>query len=293
MITLIATEPPADVDENTRYLYSNIACEILTSDLPSLKTRLVEDHTLLGKLYSFFEQEPPLNSLLTSFVCKTFGSLIIKRGEQDWFLYQSICLQVLEFIKTKDDFFDNILKHFATPVVTDLMLTMLTEIEDVKMKSNFLEWVNEKQLVQKMISQLNMPGDAEKHNNIAQFLIELIKIGRCNRQNDSDEKKMFPNSLLQTLEDENTANLLLDTILCESKTESSIISGIKILLCLLENTIILEPVSDTALQQMIDAEKQHHDNFVSSILNIIQPRIDSLHELLLNPPLVSYFWISR
>lgn len=303
---MIVTEPPENVDENTRYMYPNIACEILTSDVPSFKNCLVEDHNLIGKLYSYFEQEPPLNPLLTSFICKTFGILITKKMEEDWFLYQSICLQVLEFIKSKDNFLDSILKHFSTPVVMDLMLTMLTEIEDAKMKSNFLEvslvkflhsninfltftfsfqWVTEKKLIDKMILELQSPVYAEKHTIIAQCLVDLIRNGRCARQN--EEKKAFNNPLLQTLEDENTAKLLLDTILCESKTESSIVAGIKIMLCLLENTIILEPVSDTALQQMIDAEKQHHDNFVSSILNIIQTRINELHELLLNPPTVS------
>lgn len=139
LVTLIVKEPSNDVEENIRYMYSNIACEILTSDVPSIKTRLVEDPLIIGKLYGFFEQEPPLNPLLTSFVCKTFGTLIMKKVELDWFLYQTICLQVLEFIKSKDNFLESILQHFSTPVVMDLLLNMLNEIEDPKMKCNFLE----------------------------------------------------------------------------------------------------------------------------------------------------------
>lgn len=289
LVTLIITEPSADLDESIRYMHSNVACEILTSDLPSLKSRLVEDQNVIGKLYSFFEQPAPLNPLLTSFICKTFGTLIIKKAEQDWFLYQTICLQVVEFIKSRDNFLDDILQHFATPVVMDLLLNMLNEIEDAKMKSCFLEWINEKRLVDKMIAILQLPEETEKHNNIAQFLIELLKTGRCNRQNDTEEKRNLHDPLLQTLEDANTTKLLLDTILHESRTESSIISAIKLLLCLLENTIIQEPASDTALQQIIDAEKQHHGNIVNNILGIIQPRIKDLHDLLLNPPKVRFF----
>ncbi|CAO1345403.1 unnamed protein product [Diamesa serratosioi] len=292
LVTLIVKEPSNDVEENIRYLYPNIACEILTSDVPSIKTRLVEDPLIIGKLYGFFEQEPPLNPLLTSFVCKTFGTLIMKKGEMDWFLYQTICLQVLEFIKSKDNFLESILQHFSTPVVMDLLLNMLNEIEDPIMKNNFLEWINEKQLIEKMIGVLKSPNEADKHNNIAQFLVEMIKTGRCNRQNDSElqvDRKSISNPLLQALEDENTSKLLLETILCESCTESSILSGIQILLCLLENPIIQEPVSQSALQQMIDTEKQHHDNIVSSLMIIIQPRIQELHELLLNPPVKTDF----
>jgi serine/threonine-protein phosphatase 6 regulatory subunit 3 len=207
--------------------------------------------------------------------------------ETDWFLYQTICLHVLEFIKSKDNFLDVMMQHFATPVVVDLMLTMLNEVEDMKMKSNFLEWVNEKQLIQKMINALQDPNESSKHGSIAQFLTEAIKIGRCSRQNDTEDRKGLPNPLLLTLEDGKTVDHLLDVILCEPRSESSILSGIQVLLCLLENPIIQEPVSQSALQQMIDAEKEHHDEIVASLMVIIQPRVHQLFELLINPPTVS------
>lgn len=292
LVTLISTEPSSEYSEDKRFLYPNVACEIITSDVPSLKQRLVEDPKIMNKLYSFFEQKPPLNPLLASFICKTFGTLIMKKMEQDWFLYQTICLHVLEFIKSKDNFLDAIAQHFATPVVVDLLLNMLNDVEDAKMKSNFLEWVNEKGLIAKMIDVLQLPGESTRHGSIAQFLTEVIKIGRCSRQNDTEDRKGLPNPLLQTLEDKKTVEQLLDVILDKSRAESGIMSGIQVLLCLLENPIIQEPVSQSALQQMIDAEKEHHDEIVASLMVIIQPRVQQLYELLLNPPVVScqLFW---
>lgn len=291
LVTLISTEPPTDIEEDKRFLFPNVACEIITSDVPSLKQRMVEDANIMNKLYGFFEQEPPLNPLLASFICKTFSTLM-KKMEQDWFLYQTICLHVLEFIKSKENFLDAILQHFATPVVVDLLLSMLNDVEDEKMKSNFLEWVNDKGLITKMIDVLKIPSESSKHESIAQFLTKLIEGGRCNRQNDAEDRKGLPNPLLQTLEDKTTVDQLLDVILNESKTESGILSGIQVLLCLLENPIIQEPVSQTALQQMIDAEKEHHDEIVTSLMDIIQPRVHKLFELLLNPPSVSMQMIS-
>lgn len=269
-------------------MYPNMACEIITSDVPLLQQRMVEDPNIMNKLYSFFEQDPPLNPLLASFICKTFSTLITKKVEQDWFLYQTICLHVLEFIKSKENFLDAMVRHFATPVVVDLMLNMLNDVEDAKMKSSFLEWINERGLITKMIDVLQVPSESEKHGSIAQFLTDVVKVGRCNRQNDTEDRKCLPNPLLQTLEDNKTVDHLLDVILGEDRTESGILSGIQVLLCLLENPIIQEPVSQTALQQMIDAEKEHHDEIVASLMGIIQPRVHQLFELLLNPPTVSF-----
>ena len=209
--------------------------------------------------------------------------------EQDWFLYQTICLHVLEFIKSKDNFLDAILQHFATPVVVDLLLNMLNDVEDDKMKSNFLEWINEKGLIAKLIDVLKVPSESSKHESIAQFLTKMIEGGRCNRQNDTEDRKGMPNPLLQTLEDNKTVEQLLDVILDDSKTETGIMSGIQVLLCLLENPIIQEPVSQSALQQMIDAEKEHHDEIVASLMGNIQPRVHKLFELLLSPPVVSLY----
>lgn len=227
-----------------RFKYSNIACEILTSEVPALIERLVNSRPTLEKLYAFLEREPPLNPLLISFCSKTFGMLLSKKPDQDWFSYQCVCLQMLEFIKSRPGFLNTIYKHIGSPVVMDLLFQIITTVEGEELRSSLFEWLNEQQLICNLIRMLGNPTDADKHSNIAQFINEVITTGRTSRQNElqkhgyADASNDNSDPLVVSLEDGNTANLLLNLILVENKQESSIVSGITILLKLLENPIM-------------------------------------------------------
>jgi hypothetical protein len=82
LVTLTTIEPSGEVDEKIRYKYPNIACELLTCDVPALNERLARDEALLGKLYAFLESDKPLNPLLASFFSKTIGVLVARKTEQ-------------------------------------------------------------------------------------------------------------------------------------------------------------------------------------------------------------------
>lgn len=86
LVTLITTEPTEDIPEQERYKHPNIACELLTTDIPSLTENLTKDISLLSKLYSFLEAEPPLNPLLASFFSRTMGVLVVRKTEQVSFI---------------------------------------------------------------------------------------------------------------------------------------------------------------------------------------------------------------
>lgn len=84
MDTLVAltVEPPSSPDERSRYKYPNIACEILTCDVPVINERIAGDERLLEKLYAFLESDPPLNPLLASFFSKMISMLITRKADQ-------------------------------------------------------------------------------------------------------------------------------------------------------------------------------------------------------------------
>lgn len=242
-MTLITTEPPTDIADNIRFKYPNIACEILTSEVPALIERLVGSRSTLEKLYAFLEQDPPLNPLLTSFCSKTFGMLLSKKSDQDWFSYQCVCLQMLEFIKSRPGFLNTIYKHIGAPVIMDFLFQIITTIEGDELRNSLFEWLKEQQLVCNLIKMLGNEADASKHHNIAYFLSELIATGRSARQNELQKRGYVDSAtdpsdpIINILEDDTTTNLLLDLIL-NNKMESSIVSGITIILKLLENPIM-------------------------------------------------------
>lgn len=97
--------------------------------------------------------------------------------------------------------------------------------------------MNGQNLVEKLIEILSLPNEIERHHNTAQFLIELIKTGRCSRQ-DEQKDKNSTDQILDALENEKTTLLLLNVILSETPCESSILASIKIILALLDNSIM-------------------------------------------------------
>lgn len=92
---------------------------------------------------------------------------------------------------------------------------------------------------------LGNEADADKHQNIANLLCELIATGRNARQNELqkrgygyvDSATDSNDPLIHILEDDSTTDLLLDLIL-SNKMESAVVSGITIILKLLENPIM-------------------------------------------------------
>merc|ERR1719400_2173246 len=136
----------------------NIASEVITCDVPQINEKLSSDSALLDKMYSFLESPPPLNPLLTSFFSKAFGVLITRRPEQNWYSYQYMCLQVIEYIKVKQGFTGLLLTHIATSAVMDLLLRLITCVEGTENKQNILTWLNEEQLIQKVVSLLAPPA---------------------------------------------------------------------------------------------------------------------------------------
>lgn len=163
-----------------------------------------------------------------------------------------------------------------------------------------------------MINLLGTDDDPEKHNNISEFICEIISNSRSFRRNEIEEHgKIRPVedislTLLQVLEDEVTTRSLLDIILSNAQKDSCVVAGIRIIMKLLElenspkwaaDTLLLNETKNLikfycrAIQPdetVLKAEKEYHDVYLASLLPIVASRIEEFHNLLINPPQVRF-----
>ncbi|XP_052237011.1 serine/threonine-protein phosphatase 6 regulatory subunit 3-like isoform X2 [Dreissena polymorpha] len=273
LVRLITEEPPEDIEEKKRFKYPNTACELLTSDVPAINEALAETEENIQKLYDFLDSETTLNPLLASFFSKVMGLLIARKSEM-----------TLEFLKNRDDFVGVLLKHIGTSAIMDLLLRLLTCIDSLDVKKAMIEWLNKKNLVQRLIACLTPEYDEDIHSNAAQSLTDIIRLGREQIVNQQDNAE-----LLTAVEQEENIQQLLDNMLTSQRCESVIVNGLSVIQTLLEfkkqglTTYTFYSPEDSGEQmQTVDPEQLSHG--VNSVLTAICPRLKDFHAILLEPP---------
>uniref|UniRef100_A0A480LGC9 Serine/threonine-protein phosphatase 6 regulatory subunit 1 n=1 Tax=Sus scrofa TaxID=9823 RepID=A0A480LGC9_PIG len=279
MVAWVTQEPPASGEERLRYKYPSLACEILTSDVPQINDALGADESLLHRLYGFLQSSGSLNPLLASFFSKVMGVLINRKTDQ-----------LVSFLRKKDDFVDLLLQHIGTSAIMDLLLRLLTCVERPQLRQDVVNWLNEEKIVQRLIEQIHPSKDDSQHSNASQSLCDIIRLSREQviQVQDSPE----PDQLLATLEKQETIEQLLSNMLEGEQNPSVIVSGIQVLLTLLEpRRPRSESVSVNNFLSSVDGQLEllaqaTLDSAVCSVgaLHALRPRLSHFHQLLLEPP---------
>uniref|UniRef100_A0A669E1W2 Protein phosphatase 6, regulatory subunit 2a n=1 Tax=Oreochromis niloticus TaxID=8128 RepID=A0A669E1W2_ORENI len=250
LVSLITTEPPADLEERSRFKFPNVACELLTSDVSIINDKLGGDESLLEMLYHFLEQDPPLNPLLASFFSKTIGNLIARKTEQ-----------VITFLKKKEGFIGLVLKHIDASAMMDLLLRLISCVEPAPLRQDVLHWLNEERLVQRLTELIHAGKDEERQSNASQTLCDIIRLSR-----DQAICRAVAGLLKNMFEGE--------------RSEASIVNGTQVLLTLLETR-------RSGLEGLMDLYSQGYERSYtvnSSILNAIEPHLKDFQQLLQDPP---------
>lgn len=66
LVRLALTLPPGDATDTLRFKYTNVACELLTSDVVTILDALLASPPLMDRIYGFLEQPPvdrPANAI--------------------------------------------------------------------------------------------------------------------------------------------------------------------------------------------------------------------------------------
>uniref|UniRef100_A0A3Q1G2E8 Protein phosphatase 6, regulatory subunit 2a n=1 Tax=Acanthochromis polyacanthus TaxID=80966 RepID=A0A3Q1G2E8_9TELE len=267
LVSLITTEPPADLEERSRFKFPNIACELLTSDVSIINDKLGGEESLLEMLYHFLEQDPPLNPLLASFFSKTIGNLIARKTEQ-----------VITFLKKKEGFIGLVLKHIDASAMMDLLLRLISCVEPAPLRQEVLHWLNEEKLVQRLTELIHTGKDEERQSNASQTLCDIIRLSRDQASQMQENVEADP--LLAVLESQESVAGLLKNMFEGERSEASIVNGTQVLLTLLETR-------RPGLEGLMDLYSQGYERSYtvnSSILNAIEPHLKDFQQLLLDPP---------
>ncbi|KAL2762760.1 serine/threonine-protein phosphatase 6 regulatory subunit 1 [Daubentonia madagascariensis] len=279
MVAWVTQEPPASGEERLRYKYPSVACEILTSDVPQINDALGADESLLNRLYGFLQSNGSLNPLLASFFSKVMGILINRKTDQ-----------LVSFLRKKDDFVDLLLQHIGTSAIMDLLLRLLTCVERPQLRQDVVNWLNEEKIVQRLIEQIHPLKDENQHSNASQSLCDIIRLSREQMIQVQDSPE--PDQLLATLEKQETIEQLLSNMFEGEQSPSVLVSGIQVLLTLLEprrsrsESVTMNNFFSSMDGQLELLAQGALDSTTSSVgtLHALRPRLGCFHQLLLEPP---------
>ncbi|KAM4651223.1 serine/threonine-protein phosphatase 6 regulatory subunit 1 isoform 2-T2 [Discoglossus pictus] len=281
LVTCITQEPSSDNDEKLRYKYPSVSCEILTADVSQINDALGEDESLLKRLYGFLQNNEYLNPLLASFFSKVMGILINRKTEQ-----------IVAFLRKKDDFVSLLLQHIGTSAIMDLLLRLLTCVEQPQLRQDVFNWLNEEKIVQRLIEMIHPLKDDNQHSNASQSLCDIIRLSREQMIQIQDSPE--PDQLLATLEKQETIEQLLSNMFEGEHNESVIVNGIQVLLTLLEpRRPRTELGGMSGFYCNLDGQLEINPPGLDSSSNTqaslgtllaIKQRLGGFHQLLIDPP---------
>ncbi|KAK2573120.1 Serine/threonine-protein phosphatase 6 regulatory subunit 3 [Acropora cervicornis] len=269
LVDLVLQQPDESKDDCMKYKHPNTACEVLTADVFAIIDKLTNNEDLLNKIWSFMESEPPLNPLLASFFSKVMGVLISRKTSL-----------MLEYLKSKEDFVDLIVKHLGTSAVMDLLLRLITSVESPQLRQDLLEWLNNQKLIESLVSLIDPEVDDDRSSNAAQSLCDVIRLSRDHMSQLQENADQDP--VLDAVQRRETVSELLDHMLRDAQLhpDVALVNGISVLLTLLE----VRKGSGEGEEPMTALDAERLAQGVSATLAALTPRLKDFHQLLVDPP---------
>jgi len=148
-------------DESKQFKYALICSEIICCELWPILDGLASHTEILDRFWSFIETDEPL----IPYRANCFSRICIV-------LIQTKPQVMINFIKTKENSINNILKHIENSSISDLLLKLML-IEDMDNTYQIIEWLRDEHVIAQLIDRLNPYNEPEQHSLIIQILLEI------------------------------------------------------------------------------------------------------------------------
>lgn len=172
----------------------HVASEILSCKIWLISETLVEETSLLSKLWTFLDCTFMSSSPSIQFFVKINEQLLESRPDQ-----------MLNFIRSQPLLVDRFIRHVDITIVMDFLLRIITT-DKPDIPTGIIEILHEQQLVSKLLDLLETEKDTSTQSSCGDFLKALISISA---NTSIDENTIGPNLLTREL----ISDLCIDQII--------------------------------------------------------------------------------
>ncbi|XP_065176980.1 serine/threonine-protein phosphatase 6 regulatory subunit 1-like [Sycon ciliatum] len=273
IVSLVTAEPPSDLPENTKYRRAQIAASLFGVDqAPSttLVDKVASNNVLLEKLWSFLDQNAPLNSLLASFFSRAMHCIL-----------QCKTNSMLAFVRNNAGCLDKLLKHIDTSAVMDLLLSFLITCESFHLRSQLVDWFKDACLVERLVAMISIKCDEDKQRNASRALSEMIRVcyDHLARASEVTAAAAHSDPLLQVLESEETLEGLLGNMFEEPLCANVVLRGTSVIQAMLQSQ---QGCSSEGSPK--ESSSITHKEAASSVVRRLTKWLPNLHQVLISPP---------
>ncbi|KAF5096131.1 hypothetical protein D0Z00_002876 [Geotrichum galactomycetum] len=185
-------------DEDSRHLFADIACEILSADIWSITEALMESTNFVEEIWSILDYAAPLSLAHSSHFTKINEHLLDKKTEE-----------LTAFIKSQENFVSRFMRHIDNPPVMDFLLKVISS-DKPDNPTGTIEFLQKQKLIPSLISFLGPDYSSSVHSAAGDFLKAFVTISA---NSNSDNTTIGPNELSRELVSEPCVNELVRLML--------------------------------------------------------------------------------
>eukprot|EP01083_Nonionella_stella_P065309 171006_1 len=152
--------------ERVKLKYPYLASEIINCQIPAiLDSILNESAPFLDMLFDFIQQHPPLNAVLTNYWRSCVVGLVRRNSSV-----------ILKYIRTRKNLLSWLVSHIRDQSIMELVIALGWDpaIEELKELDEVADWMNEEELVPKLIATLAPNRTPDEHSAASYTLVDIV-----------------------------------------------------------------------------------------------------------------------